>query len=172
MGPRAMLYPAYSMCGTCNRKHLYIAFTPSQLALLKELLGKHKEKMARKTLKCIEISLEASKVGNGYEGRFSCAHCDNEYIAIEMSDHELRYLKQIIDRMWCPCSLRGDVCDSRNDPTDDGSRINDSTKHRLMGLLYISPFADVNQIFTDYSIGQIDEALYHYPDVHIRVWED
>jgi hypothetical protein len=49
-----MLYPAYSKCETCDGKHLYMAFTPSQLALLKELVGRHKEKMARKTLKCIE----------------------------------------------------------------------------------------------------------------------
>ena len=171
MGPRAMLYPGYSKCGTCNRKHLYIAFTPSQIALLRELFGKHKEKVARKTLNCIEMSLEASR-GDGNEGRFRCAHCDNEYIAIEMSDPELHYLKQIIDTMWCPCNIRGGACDSRNDPTDDGSRINDSTKHHLMGLLYISPFTDVNQIFRDYSIGEIHEALDHYPDVHIRVWED
>ena len=30
------------------------------------------------------------------------------------------------------------------------------------------PIPDVSQIFRDHSIGQIDEALYRYPDVHIR----
>lgn len=72
-----------------------MAFTPSQLALLMDLVGRHKENMTRKTLKCLEMSLE-SKDRNGYEGRFRCAHCDNEYTSIEMSDPELKYLKQII----------------------------------------------------------------------------
>ena len=31
------------------------------------------------------------------------------------------------------------------------------------------PIPDVSQIFRDHSIGEIDEALYRYPDAHIRV---
>jgi hypothetical protein len=129
--------------------------------MLKELLGKHKEKMARKTLKCIEMSLEIPKDGNGYQGRFRCAHGDNEYIAVEMPD--LKYLKQILG---VPVMVHGDG-DSRNDPTDDSSRINDSIKHRLVDVLYMHPIPDVSQIFRDHSIGQIDEALYRYLDIFV-----
>lgn len=149
-----------------------MAFTFSQITLLKELISKHKEKIARKTLKCIEMSLEASNDGHGDHGRFRCAHCNNEYIAVEMSDSELKYLKQIIDHIWCPCNGPRDGGDSPNDPTDDGNRINDSTKHRLVDVLNMPPIPDVSQLFRDHSIRQIDEALYNYPDVHIRVWQD
>ncbi|MGA9153564.1 MAG: hypothetical protein WBZ36_23540 [Candidatus Nitrosopolaris sp.] len=135
------------------------------------MLGKHKGKMARKTLKCIEMSLEAPNDGHGYHGWFRCAHCNNEYIAVEMSDPELKYLKQIIDHIWCPCNRHGGG-DSPNDLTDDDSRINGSTKHRLVYVLNMPPIPDVSQIFRDHSIRQIDEALYNYPDVHIRVWQD
>lgn len=169
---RAMLYPAYTDCGSCDGKHLYMALTFPQITLLKELLGKHKEKIARRTLKCIEESLEAPKDGSDYHGRFICAHCDNEYIAVDMSDLELKYLKQILDHIWCPCNGPGGDGNSPNDPIDDGSRINDSTKHRLVDVLNMPPFHDVDQIFRDYSIGQIDEVLYRHPDVHIHVWED
>jgi hypothetical protein len=85
-----------------------------------------------------------------------------------MSDPELKYLKQI---PGVPVMVHGDG-DSRNDPTDDISRINDSIKHRLVDVLYMHPIPDVSQIFRDHSIDQIDEALYRYLDAHIRVWED
>ncbi|MGB6530749.1 MAG: hypothetical protein WBF33_21790 [Candidatus Nitrosopolaris sp.] len=117
-----------------------------------------KKKIARRTLKCIEESLEAPKDGSDYHGRFICAHCDNEYIAVDMSDLELKYLKQILDHIWCPCNGPGGDGNSPNDPIDDGSRINDSTKHRLVYVLNMPPFHDVDQIFRDYSIGQIDEV--------------
>jgi hypothetical protein len=57
--------------------------------------------------------------------------------------------------------------DSRNEPTDDSSRINDSIKHRLVDVLYMHPIPDVSQIFRDHSIGQIDEALYRYLDIFV-----
>ncbi|MGC2574068.1 MAG: hypothetical protein WA364_21350 [Candidatus Nitrosopolaris sp.] len=81
------------------------------------------------------MSLEIPKDGNGYQGRFRCAHWENEYIAVEMSDPELKYLKQILG---VPVMVHGDG-DSRNDPTDDSSRINDSIKHRLVDVLYMHP---------------------------------
>jgi hypothetical protein len=162
---RAMLYPAYSECGTCNRKHLYMAFTPSHLALLKELVGRHKEKKARKTLKCIQMSLDVPKDENCNHGLFRCAHCNNEYIAVEMSDRELKYLKQILDHIWCPCS-------GVPRPNDSGSNTDDSTRHRLTNVLYMPPIPNVRQILKDHSIGQIDKALDRYPDLHIRVWQN
>jgi hypothetical protein len=158
---RAMLYPAYSMCETCDRKHLYMAFIPSDLALLMEVVGRHKENMARKTLKCLETSLE-SKDRNGNESAFRCAHCDNVYTAVEMSDPELKYLKQILDHIWCPCS--------GVPPPYNSDRVDDSTRHRLADVLYMPPIPNVGQILKQYSIRQIDEALDRYPDVHIRVW--
>ena len=159
-----MLYPAYSKCPTCNIKHLYMAFAPSQLALLKKLVEGHKkEKVARKTLKCIEMSLDDA-YKDGYHGRFKCAHCNNEYIAVEMSDAELKYLKQILDHIWCPCS------GAPPSSSYNSGRVVDSTRHRLADVLYMPPIPNVGQILKQFSIRQIDEALDRYPDMHIRVW--
>jgi hypothetical protein len=157
----AMLYPAFSKCLTCNIKHLYMAFAPSQLALLKKLVEGHKEeKMARKTLKCIEMSLD-SAYKDGYHGRFKCAHCNNEYIAVEMSDAELKYLKHIIDHIWCPCS-------GIPQPNDSGSDIDDSTRHRLADILYERPIPDVRRMLKRYSKEEIYRTLDQCPDIHIR----
>ena len=78
----------------------------------------------------------------------------------------------MLDHIWCPCNGPGSQADSTCDRPDDGIRINDSTKHRLVDVLYMPPIPDVSQIFRDHSISQIDEALYRYTDMHIRVWED
>jgi hypothetical protein len=43
--------------------------------------------MAKKTLKCIEMSLDDT-YKDGYQSRLRCAHCNNEYIAVEMSNAE------------------------------------------------------------------------------------
>jgi hypothetical protein len=67
---------------------------------------------------------------------------------VEMSDPELKYLKQILG-------------------VPVNSRINDSIKHRLLDVLYMHPIPDVSQIFRDHSIGQIDEALYRYLDIFV-----
>jgi hypothetical protein len=63
------------------------------------------------------------------------------------------------DHIWCPC----------NGPV--GSRINDSTIHRLINVLNMPPISDVGQIFrVEHSRDDVDEILYRYPDMHIRVW--
>lgn len=140
-----------------------MAFTPSQLALLMDLVRRHKENMTRKTLKCLEMSLE-SKDRNGYEGRFRCAHCDNEYTSIEMSDPELKYLKQIIDHIWCSCI----GVPSPYNGGGSSSNTDDSTKHRLMDVLSEPPIPDVGQVLKCYSRGEIYETLHQCPDIHIR----
>ncbi len=140
-----------------------MAFTPSQLALLKNLVGEHEEEMARKTLKCIERSLGAVPK-DGYQGRFRCAHCHNEYIAVEMSDAELEYLKHILDHIWCSCS-------GVPRPYNSSSDIDDSTKHRLADVLYETPIPDVRQVLKRYSKEEIYETLRQCPDTHIREFQ-
>jgi len=126
------------------------------------VVGWHKEKMARKTLKCIEMSLDDA-YKDGYHGQFRCAHCNNEYIAVEMSDAELKYLKLILDHIWCPCS---GVPSPYNGGS--GSDIDDSTKHRLMDVLYERPIPDVRRVLKRYSKEEIYKTLHQCPDIHIR----
>lgn len=162
-----VLYPSYFKCEDCDTNHLRIAFTPSQLTLLKKTLEGHKMvKRAKKTLKYIEMSLaEGSESGSKSKseyGWFRCAHCNNEYIAVEMSNLELKYLKrEIIDHIWCSCS-------GVPSPYNDGNDAhNDPIKHGLKDLLYMP----IPMVTGDDFSNQVHEALSNYPDAHIRIFE-
>jgi hypothetical protein len=53
-------------------------------------------------------------------------------------------------------------------PYNGGSDIDDSTKHRLMDVLYEPPIPDVAQVLECYSKEKIYKTLHQCPDTHIR----
>lgn len=103
---------------------------------------------------------------DGYQGRFRCAHCHNEYIAVEISDAELEYLKHILDHIWCSCSGV-----PRPYNTSSSSEIDDSTKHHLVDILYEPPIPDVRRVLECYSKEEIYKTLHQRPDTHIREFQ-
>jgi hypothetical protein len=143
-----------------DRKHLYMAFIPSDLALLMEAVGRHKENMTKKTLKWLEMSLKTEIVMRANANERT--HCDNVYTAVEMSHPELKYLKQILD-----------IYGAHVAGYHDRHVIviySDIVIYGLADLLYMPRRPNVGQILKQFSIRQIDEALNRFPAVHIRVW--
>jgi hypothetical protein len=91
------IYPKQVNCGRCKVDHVYRTFDLSQLALLKNVIKGDRGRVVKGIMKQIKEFHDYTKT-DCYSGRFRCVHCNNEYVALEISDSESMYMQQVIEK--------------------------------------------------------------------------